>query len=166
MEILWSPWRMAYIEQEQPEADACVFCVAAGAQPDADNLVVHRNEACFILLNRYPYNNGHLLVAPYRHVAELEDLTGAESANVMAVVRYGVRVLRRALRPEGVNVGINLGAAAGAGIPGHVHVHVVPRWQGDTSYMTVTAGTRVLPETLEQTLKRLSAEMAEAPFEE
>ena len=166
MDFLWSPWRMEYVEQETQPTDACVFCVAAGASSAAANLVVHRNEACYIILNRYPYNNGHLLVAPYRHAGDLEDLTREESANVMAVVRYGVRLLRRALRPDAVNVGLNLGAAAGAGILDHVHVHVVPRWQGDTNFMTVTTGTRVLPETLERTRERLTAAMDGMPFEE
>ena len=164
MGILWSPWRKEYLEQEKHPNDACVFCQAIQETDDKANLVLHRNEACFIIFNRYPYNNGHLLVVPYRHVGDLEGLTADESANVMHVVRYGVRLLRCAYQPNAVNVGMNLGAAAGAGILDHVHMHIVPRWEGDTSYMTVFSGTRVISEALEQTYERLTATMSEMPF--
>ena len=164
MGILWSPWRREYLEQEKHPNDACVFCQAIQGTDDKANLVLHRNEACFIIFNRYPYNNGHLLVVPYRHVGDLEVLTADESANVMHVVRYGVRLLRSAYQPNAVNVGMNLGAAAGAGILDHVHMHIVPRWEGDTSYMTVFSGTRVISEALEQTYERLTATMSEMPF--
>ena len=164
MGILWSPWRKEYLEQEKHPNDACVFCQAIQGTDDRANLVLHRNEACFIILNRYPYNNGHLLVVPYRHVGDLDDLTVDESANVMHVVRYGVRLLRSTFQPHAVNIGMNLGSAAGAGILDHVHMHIVPRWEGDTSYMTVFSGTRVISEALEQTYERLTATMSEMPF--
>lgn len=155
---------MEYLERgEQPDA-ACVFCTAHEGADDKANFVLHRNEACFIIFNRYPYNNGHLLVVPYRHVGDLDELTAEESANVMHVVRYGLRLLRRTFQPDAVNIGVNLGAAAGAGILDHVHVHIVPRWEGDTSYMTVLSGTRVIAEVLEETFARLTATMAELPF--
>lgn len=164
MDILWSPWRREYLEREKRPIDTCVFCAASQGTDDRANLVLHRNEACFIICNRYPYNNGHLLVVPYRHVGDLTDLTADESANVMHVVRYGVRLLRRTFQPDAVNVGINLGAAAGAGILNHVHAHIVPRWNGDTNYMTVFSGTRVISQMLEETFARLEAALAETPF--
>lgn len=165
MEILWSPWRMEYLEREKQPTDKCVFCAANDAGEDRTNLVLHRNEACFIIFNRYPYNNGHLLVVPYRHVGDLADLTAAESANVMHVVQYGVRLLRRAFTPEAVNIGVNLGSAAGAGILDHVHIHIVPRWEGDTSFMTVLSGTRVISEELARTFERLTAAAEDLPFQ-
>ena len=164
MDILWSPWRKEYLEREKQPNDRCVFCLASEGLDGKANLVLHRNEACFIVFNRYPYNNGHLLVVPFRHVGDLTDLSAEESANVMHVVRYGVRLLRSTFRPHAVNVGMNLGSAAGAGILDHVHMHIVPRWEGDTSFMTVFSGTRVISETLEETFERLSAAMAEMPF--
>ncbi len=166
MDILWSPWRMEYLKQEQRPDDACVFCNSIEGSDDRANLVLHRNTSCAIIFNRYPYNNGHLLIVPYRHIGDLEGLTPEESANVMHVVRYGVRILRHAYQPHAVNVGMNLGAAAGAGIPDHVHMHIVPRWEGDTSYMTVFSGTRVISEVLEDTYDRLASAMVDLPFEE
>lgn len=164
MEILWSPWRMEYLTREKRPSDECVFCDAFRATQDRANLVLHRNESCFIIFNRYPYNNGHLLVVPNRHAGDLDDLTSDESANMMHVARYGVRLLRSALRPDAVNVGMNLGSAAGAGILDHVHLHIVPRWEGDTSYMTILSGTRVISEVMAETFDRLEAAMAEVPF--
>lgn len=164
MDILWSPWRMEYLERDKQPTDNCVFCAANEACDDKAYLVLHRNEACFIILNRYPYNNGHLLVVPYRHAGDLADLTAAESANAMHVVQYGVRLLRHAFKPAAVNVGANLGAAAGAGILDHVHLHIVPRWEGDTSFMTITSRTRVISEELEKTFERLTAAARELPF--
>ena len=164
MEFLWSPWRMEYLERDKQTTDACVFCQAVQGADDKASLVLHRNASCFIILNRYPYSNGHLLVAPYRHAGDLDDLSADESTNVMHVVRYGVRLLRSTFKPHAVNVGMNLGSAAGAGILDHVHMHIVPRWEGDTSYMTVLAGTRVISEALEKTFERLTATMAEVPF--
>lgn len=165
MEILWSPWRMEYLERDKRLTDTCVFCDAIQDTHDRANLVLHRDESCFVIFNRYPYNNGHLLVVPNRHVGDLDDLTSDESANVMHVARYGVRLLRGALRPDAVNVGMNLGSAAGAGILDHVHLHIVPRWEGDTSYMTVLSETRVIAEVLSETFDRLKAAMAQVPYE-
>lgn len=155
MDILWSPWRREYLERDKWSTDTCVFCEARQGTDDRANLVLHRDEACFIILNRYPYNNGHLLVVPYRHAGDLDDVTADESANVMHFVRYGTRLLRRKLSPDAINIALNVGAAAGAGSRDHVHVHIVPRWNGDTNYMTVLSGTRVISEELEQTLDRL-----------
>ncbi len=165
MEILWSPWRMEYLERDKRPTDTCVFCAAIQDSHDRANLVLHRNESCFIIFNRYPYNNGHLLVVPNRHVGDLDDLTHEECANLMHVAQYGVRLLRGALRPDAVNVGMNLGSAAGAGILDHVHLHIVPRWEGDSSFMTVLSGTRVISELLAETFDRLEAAMAQVPYE-
>ena len=165
MEILWSPWRMEYLERDKRPTNTCVFCDAFQDAHDRANLVLHRDESCFIIFNRYPYNNGHLLVVPNRHVGDLDDLTSDESANLMHVARYGVRLLRDALRPDAVNVGMNLGSAAGAGILDHVHLHIVPRWEGDTSYMTVLSETRVISEMLAETFDRLKAAMARVPYD-
>ena len=164
MEILWSPWRMEYLQREKQATDSCVFCEASRGSDDRAKLVLYRASACFIICNRYPYNNGHLLVVPHRHAGDLDDLTADESANVMHVVRYGVRLLRRTYQPDAVNIGMNLGAAAGAGILDHVHVHIVPRWEGDTNYMTVFSGTRVISEELERTFDRLKGTIAKMPF--
>jgi ATP adenylyltransferase len=156
---------MEYLERDKQTEGVCVFCQKLEQSNDRADLVLHRNQACAIIFNRYPYNNGHLLVVPYRHVGDLEDLTDDESANVMQVMRYGVRLLRSAYQPHAINVGMNLGSAAGAGILDHVHMHIVPRWEGDTSFMTVLSGTRVISEVLEQTYDRLAAAVAELPFE-
>ena len=154
MNTLFAPWRMEYILG--PKADACVFCLPESTARDQDDLVLHRGNLCFVVMNRYPYANGHLLVAPFRHVPDLTDLNDAESAEVMLLTRLSVRILREALNPEGFNVGVNLGSVAGAGIQEHLHVHVVPRWQGDTSFMTVCGHTRVVSEHLPATYAKLA----------
>lgn len=152
MERLWSPWRMTYItgESRKPE---CVFCAAA-SEPEAD-LVVAQRACCYVILNLYPYNNGHLMVVPRRHFASLTEATDAELTEVMTAVRDAEAVLRQVYQPQGINIGVNLGTAAGAGIAEHLHVHLVPRWGGDSNFMSVIGETRVLPETLAQTAARL-----------
>jgi ATP adenylyltransferase len=152
MDRLWSPWRLAYVTAAARSSD-CIFCEAiAGADGD---LVLLRGRECFIILNLYPYNNGHLMVVPSRHVGALKDLTAAERAEIMTMTRWAEMALTEAFRPQGLNVGINLGKAAGAGIENHLHVHVVPRWSGDTNFMSVVGQVRVLPEELGQTAARL-----------
>lgn len=136
------------------EPQACVFC-AALEQAAADSLVVFRGTTCYVVLNLYPYNNGHLMVVPKRHVATLATATSDELAEMMALTRLAELALTEAYQPHGLNVGINLGRSAGAGVLDHLHMHVVPRWQGDTNYMSVVGGTRVLPEELPQTAARL-----------
>ena len=148
MERLWAPWRMAYISQGEPEG--CIFCDKPAAGDDRLNHIVVRGESCFSMLNRYPYNNGHLMVAPFRHAAGLEELTSAELHQLILLVKDSVALLKTALSPAGFNVGINLGMAAGAGVAGHLHVHLVPRWEGDTNFMPVTAGTKVIPQSLDE----------------
>ena len=152
MDRLWSPWRLAYVTASHPPSD-CIFCDAC-ADLDAE-LVQLRGRSCFVILNLYPYNNGHLMVVPNRHIKMLAELAAGEQAELMAMVRWAEMALTEAYRPQGLNVGINLGRAAGAGIENHLHVHLVPRWTGDTNFMTAVAETRVLPEELRQTAARL-----------
>jgi ATP adenylyltransferase len=163
MNQLWTPWRMTYLTQRSAPIGECVFCVKARSDDDATHHVLHRGQHCFLTLNLYPYNNGHLLVVPFRHVASLEDLDDAELAELMLITQQALRVLRAAYNPQGFNIGINLGEAAGAGIAAHLHQHIVPRWSGDTSYMTVIGETRTIPEWIDQTYQRLR-EMWDSQF--
>lgn len=146
MEKLWAPWRMAYIAVPQPEG--CVFCSKPGTGKDREELILHRGETCFIIMNLFPYNNGHVMVVPYRHTADLLSLTAAEQAEMMRLTQFCVRVLGEAIHPEAFNLGMNLGRTAGAGIADHLHMHVVPRWNGDTNFMPVIGETKVLPDAL------------------
>lgn len=150
---LWTPWRLKYVTGATREA-ACVFCDAQ-QRPDEDALVVWRGSACFVILNLYPYNSGHLMVVPMRHVASLGALTRDERVEVIELTRIAEAALTDCYAPHGVNVGINLGKAAGAGVLDHLHVHLVPRWHGDTNFMSVVGETRVLPEELPVTAARL-----------
>ena len=149
MNTLWTPWRMAYIRREK--RPGCIFCEMLEAGDDPAQLILHRGELAFLVLNKYPYNNGHLLAVPYRHVDTLEALTAEEATDMMAEVALGIRALRRASNPEGFNIGVNIGKIAGAGVIDHVHAHVVPRWGGDTNFMPVLGGTRVVPQALDDT---------------
>lgn len=155
MKRLWAPWRLAYVTGASgADAGGCIFCEALDAPPAAA-LVLHRGVRCFVILNKFPYNNGHLMVVPVRHAAALADLDQAELGELAALTRTAEMALARAYAPHGFNVGINLGRAAGAGAPGHLHVHLVPRWEGDTNFMTVVADTRVVPEEPGATAARL-----------
>jgi ATP adenylyltransferase len=142
MEQLWAPWRSELISAEK--RSDCIFCAFPAESRDRENLIVARSELSFVILNRFPYNNGHLMVIPRRHLAELTDLTVAESADLSALLQKSITILRRLMRPDGFNLGMNLGAAAGAGIAGHLHWHVVPRWSGDTNFMPVLGQTKVM----------------------
>ncbi len=153
MEILWAPWRMEYILS--PKEDSCIFCTPLQQRDDRRNLILHRGKESFIILNRYPYTNGHLMVAPYRHIGLLEELSAEEVKDLMINIQLSIRVLKGAMSPHGFNIGANVGKVAGAGVESHVHFHVVPRWEGDTNYMPVLASTRVIPEHLQQTYDRL-----------
>ncbi len=159
-ERLWTPHRMAYIGgQGKPadgEAEQCPFC-RAGSGPDEDGLVVARGETAFVVLNLYPYNAGHLMVLPLRHVADYTDLDDAETAEVAALTRTAMHVLRAVMAPHGFNLGMNQGAVAGAGIAAHLHQHVVPRWGGDMNFLPIIARTKALPELLGDTRARLAA---------
>ena len=151
---LWAPWRMEYITQAAEES-GCVFCLATAAS-DEDGLVVHRGERAFILLNKFPYSSGHLMAASYRHLGELADLEDDEVLELHRLAERGMAALAEAYAPQGYNLGWNLGRIAGAGILDHVHLHVVPRWAGDTNFMPVLADVKVLPEHLQETRRRLA----------
>ena len=154
MDRLWSPWRLQYVVGNTRPAEGCVFCDAA-RPPDPASLIVCAGDRSFVVLNLYPYNSGHLMVVPARHVATLAELTTEELQEVATLTQRSEAVLAAAFRPDGINVGINIGKAAGAGIHEHLHVHLVPRWNGDTNFMTVVGETRVLPEALTETAVRL-----------
>ena len=159
IERLWAGWRAAYVEgvaNVEPPPDGCLFCTLPDATGDQDE-VLARGPQSFAVLNLYPYTSGHLLVAPNRHVGDLELLNPDEADALMAMTQQATAALKAAYRPDGVNVGMNLGRAAGAGVPGHLHVHVVPRWLGDTNFLTSVAETRVLPEPLSRSFERLRA---------
>jgi ATP adenylyltransferase len=153
MEHLWSPWRLAYVTGAKAD-DGCVFC-RAPRLPDAESLVLFSGATCFVVLNLYPYNNGHLMVVPYRHAPTLAALTGDELHELALLTQRSEIALTDAYQPQGINIGVNLGKPAGAGVLDHVHVHLVPRWNGDTNFMTVVGNVRVLPEDLAETVKRL-----------
>ena len=148
MERVWAPWRMEYILNQKSER--CVFCID-DAPDDRERLIVHRTPLSFVMLNRYPYTNGHLLIAPRRHTADLNELGNEELLDLFATVRLAGNVLQSVAKPQGFNIGMNLGKAAGAGVDEHLHMHIVPRWNGDTNYMTVLADVRVMPENLAAT---------------
>jgi ATP adenylyltransferase len=158
LERLWAGWRSEYIDDATTSRgdDDCVFCrILASDAPDSETYIVWRGERAVVILNAYPYTSGHLLVLPVRHVSELEDLDAAEAMALWTGVTDAVRALKGAYRPEGINVGANIGRGAGAGIPGHVHVHALPRWAGDTNFMTSVAETRVMPEALSATWQKI-----------
>lgn len=156
MRQIWAPWRMAYIQRDEKKG-GCVLCEKWASNDDAANYVLYRGERAYIILNLYPYNNGHLMVVPYKHVASLEDLDTETLTELMLLVKRSLAALREAMAPDGFNIGVNLGRAAGAGIYEHVHIHIVPRWEGDTNFMPVLGETRVIPEMLEDTYARLLA---------
>ena len=157
MQHLWAPWRKEFIKGPKPQG--CFFCAAAAADPaqDADHLVLARTELAIAILNRYPYNNGHLMVAPNAHLADLEDLPAGTANELTALTQRSLRVLREVLAPQGFNLGINAGKVAGAGVADHVHQHVVPRWEGDTNFMPVVAQAKVLNESLTKSYRELRA---------
>ncbi|WP_425393950.1 HIT family protein [Actinotalea ferrariae] len=158
---LWTPHRMVYLGGQDKPSDAgpsaCPFCRAAASDDDAESLVVHRGGSCYVVLNLYPYNSGHLMVLPYRHVADYTDLTDAEVADLAALTRTAMRVLRGVMAPQGFNLGMNQGAVAGAGIAAHLHQHVVPRWAGDSNFLPIVGRTKAMPELLGDTRERLVA---------
>jgi ATP adenylyltransferase len=166
LDHLWAGWRSEFISSsaeatnDHRERGTCVFCdILASGLPDEETHIVWRHPSgrVFVILNAYPYTSGHLMAMPTRHVAELEDLDAAEASDLWQGVTWGIRALKDAYKPEGVNIGANLGRAAGAGVPGHVHVHVLGRWAGDTNFMTAIADARVLPEPLSESASKLRA---------
>jgi ATP adenylyltransferase len=160
MESLHAPWRIEYILSPKPELKQGVFARIAQSSDDEENYVIVRDRSCFGLLNRYPYNGGHLMVVPYKEVADLNGLTEEEMADLWKLARRCINALSAIMKPDGFNVGINLGKVAGAGILEHLHIHVVPRWNGDTNFMPVLAGTSVVPQALKEIATKLRAELA------
>ena len=158
---LWAPWRARFLSQ--PKRRRCIFCVATRSKRDRRHYVVDRGKRVFALLNLYPYNNGHLMIAPYRHVGTLERLSVEEWADMLTLSRRLMQRLKRRLHPHGFNVGLNLGRTAGAGIPGHLHLHVVPRWNGDTNFLPVLGQTKVISQSLDELYRLLTGGRRRAP---
>ncbi|HEY2932030.1 MAG TPA: HIT domain-containing protein [Acidobacteriota bacterium] len=156
MDYLWTPWRFQYISAT-PKSQDCLFCLAVKESRDSETLIVHRGEHCFIILNRFPYNNGHLMIAPYRHIPLLEDASPVERQEMMEFLARCQTLLREIYKPEGFNLGMNIGRCAGAGVAGHIHMHLLPRWGGDANFMSVVGETRVLPEDLKTTYQKISS---------
>ncbi|HTA45491.1 MAG TPA: HIT domain-containing protein [Bryobacteraceae bacterium] len=153
MDYLWSPWRLPYLTGHKPEG--CIFCQMAEAHRDEETFIVHRAEHNFIVLNRFPYTNGHLMIVPYRHAADLAGISEEAAAELISLTRAAERHLRWIYHPDGLNLGMNIGESAGAGIAGHIHMHVLPRWTGDANFMTTVGQTRVLPEELSVSWRKL-----------
>lgn len=153
---IWAPWRMEYIDQLHEENDNCFICTARD-NPDKDeqNHVIKRGKSCFVLMNRFPYTSGHLLVAPYQHVGDLTDLDDSTLLELMTLTRDMKALLEKVVRAEGLNIGVNFGRCAGAGLPGHLHLHIVPRWSGDTNFMPVLGEVRVIPDSLDALYRKL-----------
>jgi ATP adenylyltransferase len=154
LDHIWTPWRMKYIQENRPDNE-CIFCLAAESKEDEKNLVFFRGVNVFMILNRYPYTSGHVMCVPIVHEPQLHDLGQATRTEMMELVSLSVEVLQSVYEPDGFNVGLNLGEVAGAGVANHLHMHIVPRWEGDTSFMTSLGGTRVLPESLDDTYQRV-----------
>jgi ATP adenylyltransferase len=162
LQRLWTPWRMAYIQGEGKDLGGCPFCVlpARGPEHDAETLILFRGDHAYAILNAYPYNPGHLMAVPYRHVSGFDELTVEELHEMADLCRRAVEVLKETTGPSAFNIGLNMGSVAGAGIADHIHQHVVPRWNGDTNFMPVVGQTRVLPELLLETYERLAPAFA------
>lgn len=153
MERIWAPWRIEFIMREKPEG--CILCQRPRDKDDKSSLILYRGKKNFVILNKFPYNPGHLMVSPYRHLPDLEELADEELFEHFDLVRKCIGALRKAFRPAAFNTGMNIGKPAGAGIDGHIHTHIVPRWEGDTNFMPIVADTRVLPEALASTYEKL-----------
>jgi ATP adenylyltransferase len=153
-ERIWAPWRLRYVTNAN-KSDECVFCTKPALGDDREALIVHRGERCFVILNLFPYTSGHLMVMPFEHVGRLQDIESGVTAEMMDLAQQSMRRLEEVYSPEGFNVGLNQGRVAGAGVEGHIHLHVVPRWAGDNNYMPVLADTRVMPQSLEESYDAL-----------
>ncbi len=151
---IWAPWRLRYVSTANKQTD-CVFCAKPDAGDDRAGLIVHRGERCYVILNLYPYTSGHLMVAPFEHIGALQDIEPEVMAEMMDLAQQAIRKMESVYSPEGFNIGVNQGRVAGAGVEGHIHLHVVPRWAGDNNYMPVLADTRVMPQSLEETYDAL-----------
>lgn len=153
MKVLWAPWRMDYILG--PKEPECLFCVKQAEDRDRDNLILYRSGKAYVIMNKYPYNNGHLMVVPYVHTSSFDNLAEEDMLDIMKVARFSMKCLTAAFHPEGFNVGVNIGEVAGAGIEEHLHMHIVPRWAGDANFMTITGEIRVIPEHILDTYDKL-----------
>jgi len=154
MKVIWAPWRMEYVSSDN-RGGKCIFCPGHERGEDEKRLILCMSRQSIVLMNRFPYNNGHLLIAPLRHVSTLDALVPEERLELMAMVERSIEALRKVMNPEGFNVGLNIGKAAGAGVEDHIHFHVVPRWNGDTNFMTVSGEVRVIPEHIQDTYRKL-----------
>lgn len=167
MERLWRPWRINYVRNiESFRDEGCIFCNKVEEGDDRESLILHRGETSFIIMNLYPYNTGHVMVTPYRHVGDLELLDAAELKELMDLTTLSIRAIKKEMDPQGFNLGINLGKAAGAGFDEHVHMHIVPRWQGDTNFMPVVGESKVMPENIADTYDRLAKSLQAVLAEE
>jgi len=156
MKVLWAPWRMDFILRAREKSASCIFCDLPKEKKSAQNLVLHKGKKAFVILNRYPYSNGHLMVVPRRHLALVQDLNAVEHAELGFLMGRSIKALKKAFNPGGFNIGLNLGRVAGAGIEDHIHYHVVPRWVGDASFMPVVGNARVIPEAVKETYRKLA----------
>jgi len=163
LKVIWAPWRIRYIEMPKPKT--CFLCDAAKSKDDSKHYVVYRGNKCFIIMNLFPYNPGHLMIAPYRHVPSIEDLNNDELFDLMMLTKLSLKMLKKAFNPHGFNIGVNIGNVAGAGVEEHVHVHVVPRWSGDTNFMLLLADVKVIPQALEETYRKLKNVLKEFKLE-
>ncbi len=159
VKVLWAPWRLRYIERAQMQ-QKCIFCEKPEEHRDFENFILDRSKTCFTIMNIFPYANGHLMVAPYRHTAEFGGLTNAETLDLMENVNRCMLILKNALHPDGFNIGLNLGKTAGAGVEDHIHFHIVPRWLGDSNFMPVIGEVKVIPEHIETTFRKLKKELS------
>ena len=165
MDYLWTPWRYAYVSSAG-KTSGCVFCDAVNDGDDSKSGIVYRGKSCFVILNAYPYTPGHVMVVPYAHLDELQKLSAEAAHEMMDLSQRMESVLRELYHPDGINLGMNIGKAAGAGIAGHIHMHVLPRWVADANFLSVVGETRILPETLDVTWKRISGAFSEPPIHE
>ena len=150
---IWAPWRMEYILSKKDKE--CIFCISKEERLDKEKLILYRSSLSFVIMNLYPYNNGHLMVAPYKHVSKIEELDEDTGRDMFRLVQESTKILKKCMKPEGLNIGVNLGKTAGAGVEDHLHIHIVPRWNGDTNFMPVIGDVRVMPEYLEDTYNKL-----------
>lgn len=155
MKQLWAPWRMTFLKSTPDKKVACIFCDLLSQKNDSENLILYRSQHSFVILNKYPYNNGHLMVIPLKHTNDLDQLNPTEHTELITLSNHCIKALKETYKPEGFNLGMNLGAAGGAGIREHLHFHIVPRWTGDTNFMPVLADTKSMPQHLEESFKEL-----------
>lgn len=159
MKQLWAPWRMEYIEQPS-SSEGCIFCVKDDMSRDRERLILKRGKEAFVMMNKFPYSNAHLLIAPYRHTADMNELSDPERLDIFSLLVVAQNVLKDIFQPDGFNIGMNLGKVAGAGVAEHLHLHIVPRWSGDTNFMPIFSDVRVIPQHLEATYEKLAAGFA------